>query len=87
MFSKTMNESTRRAIRVRLEVILEEKEKSYTHWQEMIKPKMNASRIKMVEREFRKIIQAMKIVIHSLTPFYERITDVPTFIVKKDKKN
>lgn len=86
MFSKTMNESTRRAIRVRLEVILDEKEKSYTHWQEMIKPKMNKSRIKMVEREFRKTIQAMKIVIHSLTPFFERITDVPTFVIRKDKK-
>lgn len=86
MFSKSMTESSRRAIRVRLEPMLEDEERQYKRWQEEIKPKMNLTRQKQVEREFKKRIQGLKIVIHLLTPYWERVSDVPTFVVRKDKK-
>lgn len=85
-FSKTMTETVRRAIRVRLIVILENEEQMYTKWKENIKPTMNRTRQKQIEREYKKRMQAAKIVIHWLTPFYERTEDVPTFVVRKDKK-
>lgn len=84
--SKTMTETVRRAIRVRLMTILEYEEKAYKQWQEFIKPKLNRTRQKQIDREFKKRIQAAKIVIHWLTPFYERVDDAPMFVVKKDKK-
>lgn len=86
MFSKSMTESTRRAIRVRLEPMLTEEEKQYARWIEEIKPKLNLTRQKQVEREYKKRIQGLKIVIHLLTPYWERVSDVPTFVVRKDKK-
>lgn len=84
-FSKSMTETVRRAIRVRLLVILEDEERQYKRWQEHISPTMNRTRQKMIDREFKKRIQAYKITIHCLTPYYERETDVPTFVVRKPK--
>ena len=85
-FSKSMTETVRRAIRVRLIVILETELKAYDRWKEIIAPKLNRTRQKQIDREFKKRIQAAKIVIHWLTPFYERTEDTPMFIVKKTKK-
>lgn len=86
MFSKSMSENVKRAIRVRLEFLLENEEKSYAHWHEVIKDKLNKTRQKQITREYQKKIQAVKIVIYWLTPYLERTTDIPTFVVKKDKK-
>ena len=85
--SKTMTETVRRAIRVRLIAILDNEEAVYKRWEEMVKPKLNTPRQKQIEREFKKRLQAAKIVINWLTPFHERTEDVPTFVVRKDKKN
>lgn len=85
-FGKTMSQTVRRAVRVRLQAILEEEEKTFEHWGTNVKHKLNKTRQEQVAREFKKRIQAYKITIHSLTPFWERETDVPTFVVKKDKK-
>lgn len=87
MFSKTMSESVKRAIRVRLEFLLENEEKAYDHWHLVIKDKLNKTRQKQIIREFQKKIQAVKIVIYWLTPYFERTEDIPTFVVKKDKKD
>lgn len=81
-----MNEGVKRAIRVRLQVILDHEIKSFDHWIEVIKPKLNRTRQKQIDREHKKRIQAMRIVIHMLTPYLERTEDVPTFVVRKDKK-
>jgi len=86
-FSKSMTETVKRAIRVRLQTILDQEIKSFERWNEVIKPNMNLTRQKQVSREFKKRIQAMKIVIHALTPFFERTEDVPTFVVRKNKKD
>lgn len=84
--SKSMTETVQRAIRVRLIAILDNELKCYNHWKENIKEKLNRTRQKQIEREYKKRIQAAKIVIHWLTPFWERTEDVPTFVVRKDKK-
>jgi hypothetical protein len=84
-FSKSMNETVKRAIRVRLKVILDNELKQLDYWRATIKPKLNTTRQKQIEREFLKKIQAAKIVIHWLTPFFERTDDVPTFVIRKNK--
>lgn len=86
-FSRSMTETVRRAIRVRLQAILESEENQFLHWQQHIKEKLNRTRRKQIEREYKKRIQAAKIVIHWLTPFYERTEDVPTFVVRKPKND
>ncbi len=85
VFSRSITETVRRAIRVRLQVILDDHERSYEKWQENIKHRLNITRQKQVEREFKKRIQAMKITINFLTPYDQRIHDEPTFVVKKKK--
>jgi hypothetical protein len=50
-----------------------------------IKHRLNITRQKQLEREFKKRIQAFKITIHYLTPFDQRLNDVPTFVVRKKK--
>lgn len=84
-FTKTITETIRRSVRVRLICILESEQAAHEHWRECIKDKLNATRQKQVEREYNKRIQALKIVIYSLTPYLERTEDVPTFVVKKIK--
>ena len=85
VFSKAMTETVKRAVRVRLQVILENEESSYERWKEWVKPKLNSTRQMQVEREFKKRIQAYKITVHSLTPFGERTEDIPTFVISKGK--
>ena len=85
-FSKAMTETVRRAIRVRLVAILDNEEAVYKRWMEIVKPNLNSTRQKQIDREFKKRLQAAKIVIHWLTPFWERTEDVPTFVVRKEKK-
>ena len=85
VFSKNINETVKRAIRIRLQVILDEEIRSYDRWLDKIKYTLNLTRQKQVEREFRKRMQAAKIVIHWLTRFDERVNDVPTFVVRKKK--
>lgn len=84
-FGKTMTETVRRAVRVRLTAILENEEKTFELWETNVKHKLNKTRQKQVAREFQKRIQAFKITIHALTPFWERTEDIPTFVVRKGK--
>lgn len=81
-FSKTVTQTVMKAVKVRLEVMLENKEKQYAHWQEHIKHKLNPTRKKEVERNFKKIIQAYKICIFDLTPYFERAGEPPALINK-----
>jgi len=85
--SKQMTQTVCRAIRVRLEVILNQEIETYDKWQKDVKHKMNVTRQKQVQREFLKRIQAAKIVVHWLTPYFERTEDVPLLIIKKKKSN
>lgn len=81
--SKIINESVKRAVRERLKLFLDAEEKGLKHWEENIKHKLNMTRQKQIRREHEKRMQALKIVIHMLTPYYERTEDVPAIIVKK----
>jgi hypothetical protein len=81
-----MNEGVKRAIRERLKIILEEEEKQLRYWEGTIRSKLNRTRQDHIERRFHKDIQALKIVIHKLTPFFERTDDIPMFVVKKEPK-
>ena len=83
--SKTMTETVRRAIRVRLEVIVSAEIQHYEKWKVEVRHKLNATRQKQIEREFKKRIQAGKIVLHWLTPYYERTDDVPTIVIRKQR--
>jgi hypothetical protein len=87
MTNKLLNEGTKRAVRERLKIILDDELKQFTRWQDIIKAKLNVTRAAQVERRFNKEIQALKIVIHKLTPFGDRVDDEPSIIVKKPKKN
>lgn len=87
MTNKLLNEGTKRAVRERLKIILDDELKQFTRWQDIIKSKLNMTRAAQVERRFNKEIQALKIVIHKLTPFGDRVDDEPSIIVKKKKPN
>lgn len=67
-----LNESVRRSIRLRLEVICEAEEKSFAHWKEHVQHKLKPTHAAQVRRIFEKRIKAYKIVIHDLTPYFER---------------
>lgn len=88
---KQLTENTKRAIVVRLQNFLDAEIERYKNWQELNKFKLNLTRQKSVERRFIKRIQAMKIVIHFLSPNDWRVEDEPSFIVKRkdgrDKQN
>ena len=81
-----ITETIKRAVRDRLKIILESEEKQFRWWEETVKIKLNKTRQDQIERRFNKEIQAMKIVIHKLSPYFERSEDVPSIIVKKPKK-
>jgi hypothetical protein len=81
--SQIINKAVKRSISDRLKIILAEHEKMYQFWQDNLKPKLNPTRQRDVERKFNKQIQALKITIHLLTPFYEQVDDEPMFVVKK----
>src|SRR5580765_5775308 len=87
MLSKNFTEGTKKAVRERLKILLNEELRQFKWWQDTVKEKLNATRQNDIERRFNKEIQAIKIVIHKLTPFIERTEDVPSIIVKKPKKN
>ena len=86
VFNKGMNEGMKRAIRERLKSFLALEEKSFDFWNVHVKHKMNFTRQRQVERQRRKIIQAFRIVIHYLTPFGERMEDIPDAVAKKKVK-
>lgn len=81
--SKRMNETVKRAIRVRLEHLLEEEEKQFQYYREHVAHKLNDTRQKQIEREYNKRVSALKIVIYMLTPYFERTSDQPTFVIRK----
>ena len=85
MTSKLLNEGTKRAVRERLEIILNDELKQFARWQDVIQEKLNPTRRAQVARRFNKEIQALKIVIHKLTPFMDRVDDEPSIIVKKKR--
>lgn len=84
-FSKTVNQTVIKAVRSRLERMLENKEAQFKKWNEDIRPKLNRTRQRDVQRHFEKTIQAYKIIIFELTPYFERVGDPPAFVVKKEK--
>lgn len=86
MFSKRLTEGIKRAIRVRLELVLDNELKEYQHWVDYFKEKQSRTMQKDVERKFNKRIQAFRITIHALTPYFERTDNIPTF-VRRGKKN
>lgn len=55
--------------------------------QENISHKLTDTRRKEIRRKFEKVITGYKITIHDLTPFHERIEDVPVLIKRKKPKN
>lgn len=85
MLTRQLTESTRRAVRERLMLFLEEEEKAFARWNDVIRQKMNLTRQTAIERRFHKEIQAMKIVIHKLTPYMDRTEEEPSIVVKKNK--
>lgn len=84
IMSKIINNGTKKAIRERLKIILSEEEKQYKHWEENVKHRLNPTRQKEVKRKFEKRIQALKIVIYTLTPFYEQVDDEPAIVIRKN---
>jgi len=82
IMGKEINKSVLKAVRIRLELILAERERQYKHWQEHISHKLTATRQKEVRRRFDKTITALKIVIFELTPVFDR-EEEPNLINRK----
>lgn len=82
-FSKNINAGAKRAICSRLQLILSDEENAFKFWQDHTAFRLNEARQKQVAREFNKRIQALRIVLHMLTPMQDRIFDAPAMIVKK----
>ena len=82
-FSRQLTGTVRKAVRVRLEALLEVEEKSYERWKEIYAHKCTPTQRKIAERNFKKRIVAYKIVIWDLTPIYERSPEVPIFFERK----
>lgn len=82
---RNINSSVIRAVRARLIFLLDERKRKFVHWEEHISHKMNPTRQKEVRRKFEKIIKAYEIVIYDLTPFFERVEDLPPLIDRKKK--
>lgn len=78
-FSKATTQTVRKAVRARLEAILELEESQYKRWQETYSLKCTPTQKKIAERNFKKRITAYKIVIWDLTPMFERSPDAPIF--------
>lgn len=85
-FSKTINQTVIKAVKVRLERMLENKEIQYKRWQENVKHKLTKTRQREVQRNFDKTINAYKIIIFDLTPYFERVGDPPAFTHKKNNR-
>ena len=86
LMGREINNSVLKAVRIRLELILAEREKKYEHWQEFIAPKINSTRQKEIRRKHEKSITALKIVIYELTPYFDRDQDEPLLLNRKSKK-
>ena len=85
IFERNMTEGVKRALRERLQVFLDDKEKAFLSWEENSRRRLNKTRQEAIERRFNKEIQALKIVIHMLTPYADRMEEEPSIIVKKKK--
>jgi len=85
IFERNMTEGVKRAVRERLAVFLNAKETSFSSWGDKVRHRLNKTRQEAVERRFHKEIQSLKIVIHMLTPFADRLEDEPCIVVKKPK--
>lgn len=86
-FNKNINATVVKAVRTRLERLLQEEERSYAHWKQNIEHKLNQTRRKEIRRKFEKVITSYKIVIYHLTPFFERTDDIPALINRKTNRN
>jgi hypothetical protein len=82
-FSKTVNQTVIKAVKVRLETMLANKEAQFQAWKERNEHICTKTRAKEVRRHFEKTIQAYKIIIYDLTPYFERNHDVPIFFKRK----
>lgn len=83
-FSKSVNQTVIKAVKVRLETMLANKEAQFQHWKDRNEVLCTKTRAKEVRRHFEKTIQAYKIIIYDLTPYFERSHDVPIFF-KRNK--
>lgn len=63
MMGKEITKSVLKAVRIRLELILQEREKKYQFWKEHVAHKVKATRRTAVRRRHEKAITALKIVI------------------------
>lgn len=87
VFDKSMSEGVKRAVRERLKIILEDTEKSLAFFNDNTKHRLNTTSAEQASRRQHKIIQALKIVIHFLTPYGQRMEVAPpSFVVRKAKK-
>lgn len=84
MFCKTLNKGVKKAVRIRLEVMLEEEERVLISWHERCKRLLNKTRAKQIETNYHKRIAALRIVIWMLSEMGDR-GDLPPLVIKKPK--
>jgi hypothetical protein len=71
--------NVRKALALRLKIMLDVEQVNYARWQEAIKPRLTATRSSQMERMLKQRIQALKVVIWMLTPSMDREDDFPGF--------
>ena len=74
---RKLTAGVRLAVRSRLLLFLDEEQRTYDRWKESIAHKLKSTRRSQVDRNFRKRIQAIRIVIWIMTPRELRDDDMP----------
>src|ERR1700685_1612183 len=84
LFSKVMNQGVKRAVKIRLEVMLEHEQSSLVAWEERCRKLINQTRQLQLERNYLKRISALKIVIWMLSEMGDR-GDLPPLVIARKK--
>jgi hypothetical protein len=85
MFSKVMNKGVKRAVKLRLDVMLEEEERAFASWLDRCKRLLQKTRQQQIERNYLKRISALRIVCWMLSEMGDR-GDLPAMVIKRPKE-
>ena len=85
VFNKRLTQTIIKAVRIRLEAVLRDKEAQYQLWQDRHQKYLNQTQCRDVRRNFEKMIAAYRLVIFDLTPLFER-GPMPSLIYKRNRE-
>jgi hypothetical protein len=84
MFSKVMNKGVKKAVKIRLELMLAEEERAFVSWEERCRRLINVTLQQQIERNYLKRISALRIVCWMLSDMGDR-GDLPPLVIARMK--